>query len=72
MTNEDFICKARELANRSEEAYRLRRNFAKFLAPMYVEDHRRIANLCDDELDQTGNLLGYVRDEAMKLKQPVQ
>jgi hypothetical protein len=42
----------------------LRRNFARYLAPLYREDDVEIARLCDEELDQSGALLGYVRDAA--------
>lgn len=51
----------------SDEATLLRKNFAKFLAPLYVKDPYKIAEECDERIDRTGVLLGYVREEAAKL-----
>jgi hypothetical protein len=52
----------------SEEGYKLRRNFAKYLAKAYLQDPLHIAVECDTLLDRTGELLGYVREEAAELK----
>lgn len=51
----------------SDTATILRRNFARYLAPHYLRDYAEIARLCDEELDRSGALLGYVREEAGKL-----
>ncbi len=40
---------------------KLRCNFAEYLAPLYRENPVAIAKLCDEKLDRTGILLGYVR-----------
>lgn len=60
----------KELAKQVQigEADLLRRRFAKYLAPAYLENPLKIANICDEELDCTGTLLGFVRDEARQLK----
>jgi hypothetical protein len=36
------------------------------LAPLYEKDRVAIARLCDEVMDPTGNLLGWVRQAAMK------
>jgi hypothetical protein len=51
-----------------DEAKELRINFARWLAPQYLENELKIANLCDETLDRSGALLGYVRHEATLLK----
>jgi hypothetical protein len=51
-----------------DDATILRKNFARYLAPMYLENPIKIACDCDEDLDRTGALLGYVRLEAAKLK----
>ena len=51
------------------EAQKLRLGFARYLAPLYVDDALKIAKLCDEELDPTGSLLGYVRDEVARIGQ---
>lgn len=48
---------------------RLRLNFARFLAPLYLKNEVEIARLCDEELDQSGELLGLVRECSKELKQ---
>ena len=53
---------------RNGEAKTLRKNFAKYLAPIYEKDRTAIAILCDEQLDKTGNLLGYVREEAETIR----
>ena len=53
---------------RNGEAKTLRKNFAKYLAPIYEKDRTAIAILCDEQLDKTGNLLGYVRKEAEAIR----
>lgn len=51
-----------------------KRELAKRLAPLYVKDelikvdYVSIAKLCDDVLDRSGNLLGYVREEAFAMR----
>jgi hypothetical protein len=52
----------------AEEKQRLFRPFARYLAPLYEKDPTAIARLCDEELDQYGNLLGWVREEAAALR----
>jgi len=47
-----------------EKARVLRRNFAEYLVPAYIATPIAIANICDEQLDRTGNLLGYVREAA--------
>lgn len=55
-----------------EERERFKRELAKRLAPLYKGDewvkigHLGIATLCDEVLDPTGNLLGFVREEASR------
>jgi len=51
-----------------DETYKLRRNFAKYLATDYLENPLRIADICDTQIDPTGKLLGYVREEAEQLR----
>ena len=46
------------------DAEKLRRNFAKYLAPEYIELPHYVAGVCDEEIDKTGELLGYVREYA--------
>jgi hypothetical protein len=50
-----------------DEAKALRINIARWLAPQYLEDQSKIATLCDETLDLSGALLGYVRHEAALL-----
>lgn len=53
-----------------------KRELAKRLAPTYVKDdlatggitRAGLARLCDDVIDPNGNLLGYVREEAFKMR----
>lgn len=52
-----------------DDAEKLRRNFAAYLAPMYLRKPEKIAEVCDEAIDRTGILLGCVREEAEKLKQ---
>lgn len=48
---------------------RILRPVAKYLAVLYSGGQAtKIANLCDEELDPSGNLLGWVREEATALK----
>ncbi len=49
------------------ESRKLRRNFAKYLAEYYEDSPVEVAALCDEQLDRTGELLGYVREEAAAL-----
>jgi hypothetical protein len=49
------------------EADKLRSNFAKYIAPEYLNEPERIAAICDGQLDQSGRLLGMVRTEARAL-----
>lgn len=42
----------------------LRQNFARYLTPAYLENPVEIARICDEEIDRTGKLLGYVREAA--------
>lgn len=42
----------------------LRRRFAFYLFPSYLSDAAGIAQLCDELLDPSGALLGYLRDLA--------
>jgi hypothetical protein len=34
------------------------------IVELYQADPLRVANICDRQLDPTGNLLGYIRDVA--------
>ena len=52
------------------EAEKLRRSFAEYIAPQYVENRTLVANLCDEVLDRSGALLGYVREAAMRINDP--
>jgi hypothetical protein len=53
------------LAHAAAEARRATlRRVAKGLVPLYRNDPVEIARLCDEELDRTGNLLGWLREEA--------
>jgi hypothetical protein len=52
------------------ELRKLRENFAKYLLPAYRADPCVIAKLCDEEIDQTGNLLGIVRGLAAARPEP--
>lgn len=53
----------------AEEKKRLFQPIARYLARRYIEgDAVEIARLCDEELDPTGNLLGWVREEAGLLR----
>jgi hypothetical protein len=38
------------------------------LARMYIADGLSTAKLCDETLDRTGNLLGYIRKRAAELQ----
>jgi len=42
----------------------LRKNFARYLAAEYRRSPARVATLCDETLDRSGELLGYVREFA--------
>lgn len=61
-----MLAEAREelLEKAKAESKALRMNFAKYLVPAYLENPVEIARLCDEELDRTGNLLGYLRQAA--------
>ena len=37
------------------------------LVELYRLDPKRVADICDESLDRTGNLLGYLRDAARAL-----
>lgn len=50
----------------TSEATILRRNFARYLVPAYLKNPTHIAELCDEMLDRTGTLLGYLREEARR------
>src|SRR4051812_20051776 len=69
-TNFEEITRLVEAALQSEreaaaEARRVAlRCVAKGLVPLYRNDPVEIARLCDEELDRTGNLLGWLREEA--------
>lgn len=47
--------------DKSEE---YRRNLAKKLVPYYKKDPVLIASLCDEVLDRSGNMLGWLRTES--------
>lgn len=47
----------------------LRLNMAKHLAPEYPTSPLATARLCDEVLDPSGALLGYVREEAIRRQQ---
>jgi hypothetical protein len=72
LTMEAAQNRIRELEEEVDEAKRvslkLRKNYACYLASMYNSFPTRIAEICDTELDPTGELLGYVREEAAALK----
>jgi hypothetical protein len=57
-----------ELAALKAEPDKLRRNFARYLAHDYLKNPTNIADICDESLDKTGALLGYVREAARNLK----
>jgi hypothetical protein len=44
-----------------------KRAFAKDLAQFYAQNGVLLAGLCDDLFDRTGELLGFVRTEAIEL-----
>jgi len=44
-----------------------KRELAKELAPIYKDHYVAVARVCDEVLDRSGALLGYVRSEAYKL-----
>lgn len=52
-----------------------KRELAKRLAPIYLKDdlatggitRAGLARLCDEAIDPTGALLGFIRDEAFRL-----
>lgn len=46
------------------DAETLRRNWARSLVQHYLADPEHIAQLCDEVFDQSGALLGYVREAA--------
>ena len=50
-----------ELAVARAEIERLRTNFAGYLQPAYAANPVSVARLCDEKLDQTGQLLGMLR-----------
>lgn len=56
-----------EIAALRDEPEKLRRNFAEYLAHKYIKQPSYIAELCDESLDKTGALLGYVREAARLL-----
>lgn len=37
------------------------------MVELYRADRLRVATICDEHLDRTGNLLGYLRDAALEL-----
>ena len=43
-----------------------KRKLAERLVPMYLVDRAKTAALCDEVLDPSGALLGYLRDAATK------
>lgn len=49
----------------SDSSGALRRRFAYYLLPVYLADRKETARICDEQLDPTGNLLGYLRDLSM-------
>ena len=60
-----------ELAAKDEalkDAEKLRRNVARYFASAYRVDPVFVAEICDEQIDRTGTLLGYVREEAAALK----
>lgn len=61
-----MIAEAREdlLAKAKAESKALRMNFARYLVPAYLANRVEMARICDKEIDQTGNLLGYLRQAA--------
>ncbi len=44
-----------------------KRALAKRLVARYVESPEEIARLCDEVIDPSGNLLGYLREEVAPL-----
>jgi hypothetical protein len=57
-----------QLAKAKAESAALRKNFAQYLVPAYIANPVEIARICDEEIDQTGRLLGYVRKAAAEAK----
>ena len=45
-----------------------RKEMAKKLAPIYKEHRLAVARVCDEVLDRSGALLGYVRSAAMVIE----
>ncbi len=50
-----------------EHLISMREDIAVILGKMYTENYVLVAELCDDYLDRSGNLLGKVRHEAAML-----
>ena len=53
-------------AAEQQVAATLRRNFAEHLVDAYRVDPVAVATLCDERLDRSGALLGYLREAAAK------
>lgn len=63
----ELIAKDEALRLAREEADKLRRNMAKYFASAYRVDPAFVAEICDEQIDRTGALLGYVREEVAAL-----
>jgi hypothetical protein len=48
-----------------QEELRLALLIADRLAQAYEKDRARVAKACDEEVDRSGNLLGWLRDYVM-------
>ena len=55
------MIRGKYIMDKSEE---YRRNLAKKLVPYYKKDPVLIASLCDEVLDRSGNMLGWLRTES--------
>ena len=65
---ENYAEMREEAKNSADDIFKLRRNFAKYLSKLYLANQVEIARLCDEELDRSGILLGYVREESAKVR----
>jgi hypothetical protein len=66
---EQAAAELQTLRNKADEADKLRRNFARYLSHDYLKNPANVADICDNSLDKTGALLGYVREAAYNLKE---
>lgn len=60
----DILCEGQNMDELEPDWH----GIARMLAPLYLKNGVAIAQACDELLDKSGTLLGYVRDEAQCLK----